>query len=424
MSYPILFGNMAAQGSVEPVAGVGPAIYWLDFSDTSLMTTSSNEVLSTRDKVGTHSFSVPSNLSSRRPVINDGGLFFDATTHDALENLTYTKTSNDMSVFFVAKQTRRSSGPDNYGRFVSYSKNGNNDYANTFAVMICDNVPTEPINGFQVYRNSQTVTGLQTLVLNNRYVGGFTFSGGNVTQYRNHAKATGTTSTTAVDINRTLIATDPAASDSSVTGNMYEIIAYDRALSESESRLVVNYLENKWTPATQNVVGYTSMGMTAYGLNYKNANPAPIDPLYYKVLGFDDANQFAFHTGHQAGWWPTYYAVEVTKNPNGKVLNEMDWVLHGNAAGNTDFFGSNAAIDGTNFTNESNWTYLGRANFGGQSSGGAAGTSLKRSFNSGGGAYKWYMIKVVDTGNSLVTYPGTSSNKNGWAMYGLRFNKV
>lgn len=424
MSYPILFGNMAAQGSVEPVAGVGPAIYWLDFSDTSLMTTSSNEVLSTRDKVGTHSFSVPSNLSSRRPVINDGGLFFDATTHDGLENLTYTKTSNDLSVFFVTKQTARSAGANNYGRFVSYSQNGNNDYANSAAIMICDNTPNDATNGFQVYRNSTAVTTLQTLVLNSRYVGGYTFSGGNVAQYRNHARTTGTTSTTAVNINRTLIGTDPAASDSSITGNMYEIIAYDRALSEAESRLVINYLENKWTPATQNVTGYTSMGMTAYGLNHKNQSPAPIDPLYYKVLNLEDGNQFAFHTGHQAGWWPTYYAVEVTKNSNGKVLNEIDWVLHGNAAGNTDFFGSNAAIDGTNFTNEANWTYLGRANFGGQGSGNAGGTALKRSFNSGGGSYKWYMIKVVDTGNSLVTYPGTSATKTGWAMYGLRFNKV
>jgi hypothetical protein len=420
---PILFGTMASQGSAEPVLGLGAPEFWLDFGDTSSMTLSSNEVLSVADKSG-NSINFNSPSSNRRAVVNDGGIFFDASTHDGLENLTYRRTTNNMSVFFVTKLTRRSTGPDNYGRFIGYSKLGGNDFGNTDSIMICDNPPFTGDNDFQTYRNSAAVGLQQRLELNSRYVGGFTFSGETVKQYRNSAVVSGSTSSTNLNVDRILIGTDPAATDSSITGNMYEVVAYNRALTESESHQVIKYLSDKWTPATQNVVGYTSVGLPFYALNYKNQTPAPMDPLYYQTLTGDDANQFAFHTGHQAGWWPMYYAVEVTKNANGKVLNEIDWILHGNAAGNTDFFGSNAAIDGSNFTNEANWTYLGRANFGGQGSGGAAATALKRSFNSGGGSYKWYMIKVVDTGNSLLTYPTTSSNKNGWAMYGLRFNKV
>jgi hypothetical protein len=132
---------------------------------------------------------------------------------------------------------------------------------------------------------------------------------------------------------------------------------------------------------------------------------------------------FAYHDGHQVpAWWPMYHAIQVTTQEKGKVLNTCKWHTHSNAIGNVDFFGTNQSISSSNFTNESLWTHLGRAHFGGAGGGSSDCTVYTRSFNPNNYGYQWYMLKGVDNQSSPVAYPGVGS-RGGWAMYTMGLGK-
>lgn len=167
----------------------------------------------------------------------------------------------------------------------------------------------------------------------------------------------------------------------------------------------------------------TNNSMTNHTLNITNQGTADGDWLNYNH-GTSTSN-FAFHTGHQAGWWPAYAAVLVVANNSAtpRVLNQIRWKAHTNAIGNCNIWGSNKIIDSNNFTSTSNYTFLGRVHFGGYGGGGSDGTVKTVSFNSAGYGYRWYMIEMADNNSTLLSYP-TTGRRDGWAMYGLTFDCV
>jgi hypothetical protein len=172
-----------------------------------------------------------------------------------------------------------------------------------------------------------------------------------------------------------------------------------------------------------NIVGFTNNSMTQYKLNTDNQGASNSATALSYDSGCPGGNQFSYHTGHQAGWWPMRHAIQVSTATKGKVLNQIQWQTHSNAVGNVDFFGSNKAITSGNWTDENNWSYLGRAHFGGFGGGSSDCTVYTRSFNTNNFGYQWYMIKGVDNNTSALSYPSEGS-KGGWAMYRLRLNKV
>lgn len=170
-----------------------------------------------------------------------------------------------------------------------------------------------------------------------------------------------------------------------------------------------------------NIATFTNNSMTQYKQNNFNQGASNSS----NALDFTSGcgSSFAYHDGHQVpSWWPMYHAIQVTTQEKGKVLNTCSWHTHVNAIGNVDFFGTNQAITGSNFTNESLWTHLGRAHFGGGGGGGSDCTVYTRSFNSSSYGYQWYMIKGVDNSSSAVAYPGVGS-QGGWAMYTMGLGK-
>lgn len=172
-----------------------------------------------------------------------------------------------------------------------------------------------------------------------------------------------------------------------------------------------------------NVTGYTQNTMVQYKSNTGNQGATNESTALSYSSGCPGSNAFCYHTGHQAGWWPMYHAIQVSTATKGKVLNQIDWQTHVNAVGNVDFFGTNKIITSSNFTVESNWSYLGRAHFGGSGGGSTDCTVYTRTFNSNNYGYQWYMIKGVDNNSSSLAYPSVGS-QGGWAMYRLRLNKV
>ena len=167
-----------------------------------------------------------------------------------------------------------------------------------------------------------------------------------------------------------------------------------------------------------NVVGFTTTSMTQHIDSWYNSAGATNLPLSYTCSG-----SFHFHTGHNGNstQWPMYFAINVSSFQKGKVLNQIQWLKHGNACGNVDIFGSNLAINSATYRTESNYTFLGRTNMGGFGSASDCNVSTQ-SFNTNSYGYSWYMIKIVDISGS-ISYPGVGT-LGGWAMYGMRLNKV
>lgn len=170
-----------------------------------------------------------------------------------------------------------------------------------------------------------------------------------------------------------------------------------------------------------NINGYTNTGMTQYISPWYLSAGGNGAPLNYTCSG--SSSNFAFHTGHNGNstQWPFYFAIRVTSAEFGKVLNQIQWYKHSNACGNVDVWGSNQSITSANYNVTSNYTYLGRVNMGGFGSAGDCNISTG-TFNANSYGYQWYMLQVQDISGSLA-YPSVGT-LNGWAMYGLRLNKV
>ena len=169
-----------------------------------------------------------------------------------------------------------------------------------------------------------------------------------------------------------------------------------------------------------NATGVTSNAQTNYKSSFIVSAGGNGDPLAYACTG-SSAN-FAFHTGHDASKWNFYFAVNVSSAAKGRILNNIQWLKHSNACGNVDFFGTMRQITNLNYSDESQYTHLGRIHMGG--SGSAADCNASGgNFNSNSYGYQWYMFKVVDNNSSAIAYPGVGT-QNGWAMYGFRLNKV
>ena len=180
-----------------------------------------------------------------------------------------------------------------------------------------------------------------------------------------------------------------------------------------------------------NVINHTNGGMMTFQANIRR-NGAPTGdesnsdtpnlrhPLEYVTS--TSSNDFSMHTGHSPTPWPQFYAIKVSNDTYGRVLNRIRWYKHTNAVGNVNIWGSNQDIDRTNFTDTANfWTYITRQHFGGSGSG-SEGGQLSRPFTNTYG-YRWYLLEMVDNNSSALAYPSVGS-QGGWAMYALTFDKT
>ena len=165
-----------------------------------------------------------------------------------------------------------------------------------------------------------------------------------------------------------------------------------------------------------NADGITNTGQTKYLSNYNNQGVS-VDPWNYTSSGF------GYHSGHQDTWWPTYSAIQVSSATYGRVCNQFQWYKHANSCGNIDFYGSNRSITSGNYQELSLWTHLGRGHAGGPGSGNEGGV-MTFNFNGNNYGYRWYMIVIWDADNSALSWPRVGDNRQGWANYGGRLNKV
>lgn len=138
------------------------------------------------------------------------------------------------------------------------------------------------------------------------------------------------------------------------------------------------------------------------------------------------SGSFSYHTGHAANstQWPLHIALQVTSNPNGKVINRIQWYKHGNACGNCNVWGTNYTINNSNYNNTNLYTFLGRVWMGGAGSGaGGDGTLMTDFFNPDNLGFRYYMVQVMDISSTRLPYPNYGTWQ-GWAMFGMTLDKV
>lgn len=168
-----------------------------------------------------------------------------------------------------------------------------------------------------------------------------------------------------------------------------------------------------------NAVGIATPSMLKYGLNLYNQGGIAIDIFNYTCNG---AGGWAMHSGHQIGWWPAYLAVQISSSLP-RVINQLTWLKHSNAIGNVDIYGSNRDITSSNWTDLNLYSFLGRIFCGGANSA-ADCNVITQTFNLNQYGYRWYFFNLVDANSSPLPYPAIGLRPQGWAMYGLRLNKV
>jgi hypothetical protein len=237
-------GSRFTAGQFSPLS-LGNAAWWLDASDQSTISLSSNKITQWTDKSGNNRNFTQSD-DTKRPTYSSNTITFAQETQQHLINTSYTLTSNAFSGFVVCTQSFRGGTRNNYGRFLSLYNTSGLDYNNLNSITLTDITPA-PTN-YSLYRNSGAISSTSQVTLNTKFILGFTLDGTNTVLYKNQlAGINGTTSATSLNVNAVRLAADSAEADSNIAGNYYEVVAYNRALTSYEVSLLTSYLATKWS---------------------------------------------------------------------------------------------------------------------------------------------------------------------------------
>ena len=231
-------------GGLGNVLGVGQGLQaWYDFSQSSYLTLSSAAITQALDRSGNGNHTAVQATGTARPTFDATGLngkgvaTFDGGDFLTLPSALYTIPSGDNTLFIVSKRTSED------GTFDSPLCMGENGVNNGY-VMLYSNVA-----GSCLFRNRQVGGSLATTtgdtntdfqILRGRREGttqGMSVNGGT------EATLTTATDPTTVDIGY-IGAT--AVSSLFLTGEIAEILIYNRSLTTAEISLVNTYLNNKW----------------------------------------------------------------------------------------------------------------------------------------------------------------------------------
>ena len=237
-------GSRFTAGQFSPLS-LGNAAWWLDASDQSTISLSSQKVTQWSDKSGNNRNFIQSD-DAKRPTYSANTITLAAETQQHLINTSYTLTSNSFSGFVVCTQSFRGGTRNNYARFMSLYNTSGLDYNNLNSISLLDITPAP--STYAIYRNSGSIASTSQVALNTKFILGFTLDGTNTTLYKNQLSGVnGTTSATSLNVNAVRLGVDTAEADSNLAGNYHEVIAYNRALTPYEVSLITSYLATKWS---------------------------------------------------------------------------------------------------------------------------------------------------------------------------------
>jgi len=242
-------------------SGTANLVLWLDSADYSTFSLSGTNVLSWTDKVGGKTFTPKAAATYPTRTDSSSGVFFpnggsDSGSYGLVYDTTWILPTQNFSVFAVYKPTTDSTYNFAVGfrgvtgmfdlpqldvniRYGSFYKSScgldKNGYYASF-VMASSNggIGVNTIRLDEIIMGSTTTT---TKILTN-----------GVESSYNNAPDNYTSPYTNFDVDRIVLGSDlGAAFDGSLTGNIYELLIYNKTLTTLERKNIELYLKNKWS---------------------------------------------------------------------------------------------------------------------------------------------------------------------------------
>jgi hypothetical protein len=234
------------------VLGISGLHSWYDAADASSITSSAGNVTQWNDISGNSRHAILSGGGSSptigvaaqngKNVINFNGVNQFLVAPASL-------TSNAMTVFSVYRRNS-GTGSGTFGRLFSFWGANPLDYSSTSSWEIHTSAQsfagiTPPLVGF--YRDSAQVAG-STIVYGTSYLFSGTLNGGSWSQNNSGTLASGTTSTSSINVSNNTLGAGMASGggDAYFTGWFAEQIVYNRVLTTQEIADVRGYLSAKW----------------------------------------------------------------------------------------------------------------------------------------------------------------------------------
>jgi hypothetical protein len=243
-------------------SGTANLVLWLDSADYSTFSLSGTNVLSWTDKVGGKTFTPKVAATYPTRTDSSSGVFFpngggNSGSYGLVYNTTWILPTQNFSVFGVYKPTIDSTYNFAFGftgktgMFDLPQLDVNIRYG-SFYKSSCGLDKNGGIYASFVMASSNGGIGVNTIRLDEIIMGSTTtttkiLTNGVESSY-NNAPDNYTSPYTNYDVDRTVLGSDQGAIiDGSLTGNVYEVLIYNKTLTPLERKNIELYLKNKWS---------------------------------------------------------------------------------------------------------------------------------------------------------------------------------
>ena len=193
--------------------------------------------------------------AANQPQVNltEGSVFFPEQAGAAASGSGYwllstslPVTSNDLTYFSVVRLTARNSGRNKYGRILSLTESGFQDFNKASGMLISD-TPDNGSDGLMMYSNLSVRAALPTLALNQKAVVGGLVNGSSANLYKNKTSDSGSFAGIALDADEFRIGNNASAFDSAMAGHYYMGVMYRSVLSGDRIDRLTDYLSGQWS---------------------------------------------------------------------------------------------------------------------------------------------------------------------------------
>lgn len=213
-------------------------ILWLDAADEatiqSKLSGGSLLVSEWRDKSPLKNHCAQSTDADKPSFDTEGVLFSGSQFLTSASNISFERNKN-LTVFIAARKL--------VGGDQSVIGLGSNAAGQLFDVLVTSDKLVAAFNG------SDTTTGAPSITTGNTFIGSFSYNGSNVKVYKDGTQAVNSAFSLSTAASTALIGASKSATNPEFSGYVYEVLIYNRLLSDAERSKIHTYLGNKWEVA-------------------------------------------------------------------------------------------------------------------------------------------------------------------------------
>ena len=282
-------------------------VLWIDTSDlTSLLRNSNNNVYQILDKSGNNNHLYQS-VKANQPKYHNGGLLFNSNQY-MIGNYTFTQSINNMSIFIVMKQYNQTN--QSGGIISGYSLNSGSDItddnawafhssnSSTYRYRFISNSDTNP-NNYMINSNNVNTTmsyGIYEIIINN----------GTGYLYYNGALINSASLVNLGNFTNLVLGArynSPSQINTFYSGEIYEVMILNSALSAGDRYKVERYLLDKWS--TSQISRTIPISNIYTWLDASSINNFTLD-INNNVLSWKDKNNTLNFTQSNSSFYPVF----------------------------------------------------------------------------------------------------------------------